>query len=769
MNQHTLSILKKCTNWKNFKDQIQTLSGKQKGDCFETLTYYYLQLFPTYATKLKRVWYLHDVPHYVHKQLNLPAPDEGIDLVAETKEGKYWVVQCKYREDEDKSLTRKELSTFTDLAFNICKNIELGLVCATADRFSYKLRWYGERLSFCTGDVWRGLEEEFFQRLHNLVEGKAVPIKSLRPRSHQKRAIQNAYQYFIEDQNTRGKLIMPCGTGKSLAAYWITERLGAKTVLVAVPSLALIQQSLKVWARESLANQKDVIWICVCSDETVGDIRRDDLAVLTQDLGVRVHTDPDEITDWLKTRSNGTTVVFSTYQSGRAIAEAAKKSNTTFDIGILDEAHKTVGRRDSLFGHLLRDENIKIKHRIFMTATERRYAGQSENIVSMENPKLFGETIELLSFSKALDHKPKILSDYKIITIMVTQTEIAKLIEDNIFVRPDKGRWNEEVEAEMLAACIALRKAMLNQPIKHAFTKAFPEYGKLETFHVSGRMPTATRRRDLDEFSEAKRGLITNARCLIEGVDVPNIDCVLFADPKKSIIGRALRPFRGKQLGYVVIPVLLGIDDIKETAQLRAFDTVLTVLRALASNDERIIEYFRAIALGRRHTSRETPVEIDLPEGLKINAEKFINSVRLKFWSRLAKLSWRPFNEAREFVHTLRLKNQPEWKQYCIGELTEKGTLPEDIPAHPALVYKEKGWINLGDWLGTGTVATFLREYRPFEEARKFVHSLKLKSNPMWKKYKMGYFPEKVLCQKISLLIPIVSTKIKAGLIGETG
>ncbi len=124
------------------------------------------------------------------------------------------------------SLSRKELSTFTDLSFNICRHIELGLVCTNADRFSHKLTLYGERLSFCSGEVWRALDKEFFKRLHKLLVGKVAPLKPIKPREHQERAIQNAYEHFIKENNGRGKLISPCGTGKSLTGYWISENLG---------------------------------------------------------------------------------------------------------------------------------------------------------------------------------------------------------------------------------------------------------------------------------------------------------------------------------------------------------------------------------------------------------------------------------------------------------------------------------------------------------------------------------------------------------------
>ena len=126
-----------------------------------------------------------------------------------------------------------------------------------------------------------------------------------------------------------------------------------------------------VWTRESLAREREINWICVCSDESVGDIERDDMGMFTQDLGIRIHTDSKEIAHWLKDRKKGTTVVFATYQSGRAIAEASREAKTAFDLGILDEAHKTVGKRDTLFSHLLDDENVRINRRLFMTARTR--------------------------------------------------------------------------------------------------------------------------------------------------------------------------------------------------------------------------------------------------------------------------------------------------------------------------------------------------------------------------------------------------------------
>ena len=117
-------------------------------------------------------------------------------------------------------------------------------------------------------------------------------------------------------------------------------------------------------------------------------IKSDNLAVLTQDLGIPAVTDPEIIAKWLRKRRSGKSIVFTTYQSGKAIAEASKLARRNFDLGIMDEAHKTVGRKDKLYSHLLFDKNIKIAKRLFMTATERHYVGNKDEVLSMDDPDL---------------------------------------------------------------------------------------------------------------------------------------------------------------------------------------------------------------------------------------------------------------------------------------------------------------------------------------------------------------------------------------------
>jgi superfamily II DNA or RNA helicase len=759
-----------CSSWREVSSQFEYLSEKQKGDFFEAFTKAFLILDPEYATKLKHVWLLGEVPHSIAKKLKLPSTDKGIDLVAETKEGEFWAIQCKYRQDTAKSLTFSEISTFSSLAFVICRGFSFGLICSTTERFTGVLKDQ-DRIGLCAYDVWESLDADFFRRLRLYLAGKPQSLNPATPRPHQLRAIADGIEHFANAKASRGKLIMPCGSGKSLTAYFLARELGSKRILIAVPSLSLINQTLKVWLRESLANGHEVDWICVCSDDSAGSIGKEELAILPQDLGIPCFTDSDKISAWLKKKPKGLQVVFTTYQSGETLSAAARKSGFCFDLGIMDEAHKTVGDGDKLFSHLLRDSNVKIRRRVFMTATERRYEGKSDSILSMEKSEIYGDTFHLLSFKKAIEFQPPILSDYKIISIVVSRNEVAQLIQKNVFVKPDRGPWNKEIEADMLASLIALRKAMRDYPIRHAvsfhstigrakifrdhndtFTRINKGLGDLATFHVSGGTPTGTRSKIISEFSRSDRALITNARCLTEGVDVPDIDCVLFADPRRSAVdivqavGRALRPSEGKKHGYVIIPILhddTGADD--ESLESETFKEILTTLRALAANDERIVEYFRAISQERQAQARGGIVEFDIDEKIakRINLQRFIQEIELKCWDRLAKLSWRPFEEARAFVHSLELKNTNEWDQFRKGQLPEKGILPPDIPTNPSRTYATSGWKSLGDWLGTGSIAARFLVYRPFEEARDFAHSLRLKNLDEWKLFCRGQFPEK--------------------------
>lgn len=235
-----------CSSWQDIQNKWRSLPEKQKGDLFEELVKAYLQLEPEYASKLKHVWLGREVPQTVARKLKLPATDQGIDIVAETHDGEFWAIQCKYRQDSDQSMTWREISTFAGLAFGVCREFVFGIVCSTTERITHVLKDQG-RIGFCALDVWQALDAGFLKRLRAHLAHKPEVLKPLRRRPHQKGAVKDGHEHFVIGKARRGKLIMPCGSGKSLTAYWLAGELDAKRIVIAVPSLALIRQTLKVW------------------------------------------------------------------------------------------------------------------------------------------------------------------------------------------------------------------------------------------------------------------------------------------------------------------------------------------------------------------------------------------------------------------------------------------------------------------------------------------------------------------------------------------
>ena len=328
MATNLAQTLKGCRSWADLQRRWRPLTKKQKGNLFEELTKHYLLLEPEYASKLKSVWLLGEVPTALAKRLKLPSNDQGIDLIAETREGEFWAIQSKYREESDQSITWREISTFTGLAFGVCRGFSYGLIASTTERITNVLK-HQDRIGFAALDVWQGLNEEFFKRLQQQLYHKREVLKARLPRPHQYQAIADAVTYFVTKKHKRGKLIMPCGTGKSLTSYFIAQKLKARKIVIAVPSLSLIKQTLKAWMYESMARKQDVEWICVCSDESAGKVEQDDAVVLKQDLGVPCLTNSKEIAEWLKRKHKSLTIVFTTYQSGQALAKAARDAAFT--------------------------------------------------------------------------------------------------------------------------------------------------------------------------------------------------------------------------------------------------------------------------------------------------------------------------------------------------------------------------------------------------------------------------------------------------------
>jgi hypothetical protein len=350
--------------------------------------------------------------------------------------------------------------------------------------------------------------------------------------------------------------------------------------------------------------------------------------------------------------------------------------------------------------------------------------------------------------------RPPIISDYKIITFGISQPDIEAIYTDNKFIQIKKDI--DDIKAREFATALALRKAIKKLGIRNAISfhssirrannfkaqqelisKVYPEYGKLKAFHVSGDMPTNQRSSQMREFAESK-GLMTNARCLTEGVDLPAIDCVVFTDPKKSKVdivqaaGRALRLSPGKKFGYILIPLIIPENEnATEAAKDTAFEEIVATIRALATQDSRIIEYLRAVSSGTIPKGG-SPVDgiTKINVLTKVNEEEFNKSIQLKVWDRVAFGNWRPYEEAKKYAQSLNLKSYKDW-----NNLSKRKLLPRDLPNGVDRAYKE--WESWKVFLGNNFVT--------YEEAKKYVQSLKLKNQYDWIKFtKSGKLPRNI-------------------------
>ena len=209
-------------------------------------------------------------------------------------------------------------------------------------------------------------------------------------------------------------LFLPCGTGKTLIGFWLSEYLKARKNIILVPNLALITQTLKVWSNELIARGKDFKWLIVCSDKDVN-INSDPFVISAKELPFETTTDERIIEQFLNQKHDNFFNI-STYNSAIKVSNVAKKNNISFDYGIFDEAHRTVGTKDKLFSRLIYQKNIKIKKRLFMTATKRTIPN-FKDINDMSDNKIYGQIAYEMSFKNAIESKEKILSDYKFVAL----------------------------------------------------------------------------------------------------------------------------------------------------------------------------------------------------------------------------------------------------------------------------------------------------------------------------------------------------------------
>ena len=646
-------------------------STREQGFLFEKFTREYLRQNPKYSD-LTDIWLWSEFP-YRGKET-----DTGIDLIARTRTGEYWAVQCKFYQDNacvskaavdsflaassksfldengtPRAYSYRLLVVTSDLTSNAQEELKAQTIgCGVLDKNEFDLS------AIDWEKFWQGFTEEIVNRDEKRIS-RPVLTEKKRLRDYQNSAIEDVVKGF--ETSDRGRLIMACGTGKTFTSLKMAERIAGAggSVLYLVPSLSLMAQTLSAWTADSEISISPLI---VCSDAQVHeqDARKskkmnDDTAAATPlELARPATTNPQILAsrDSALSVSPGAEkrmkVVFSTYQSIDVIAEAqAKHGLPEFDLIVCDEAHRTTGvtladQDESSFTKVHNNDIIRGKKRLYLTATPRFYGDSAKSrakeknavLCSMDDVATYGPEFHRLSFGDAV--KKGILADYKVIVLTVNEKYAKRLAEDSkLQINPDAttddisklvGCWNglrkksryalpngklsddfsfdpEPMRRAVMFASTIKASKLLSEVFTE-LSRAVSENEKknklcVKAEHVDGTMGANARKESLDRLKEEPDSgvchILSNVRCLGEGVDVPSLDAVIFLSPRKSqvevvqAVGRVMRTAPGKKFGYVILPVVIPADKKPEDVldDDKRFKVVWQVLNALRAHDER--------------------------------------------------------------------------------------------------------------------------------------------------------------------------------------
>lgn len=635
-------------------DEIREASSIQRdrGDDFERLIRQYLKTDPQYTALFEDVWMWKDWPH--RESLGFKTPDTGVDLVAKMRDAEgFCGIQCKFYEN---SIAQSELGNFMTLTGK--GHFVQRMIVATAPltkNAEDAIEGQTIPVSLITLEDLEAAPIDWSKV--TLAKPEAIKLKTKKaPRPHQAEARDNVIKGFAKSK--RGKLVMACGTGKTYTAQVITEQMVAPgdAVLFMVPSIALLSQTLRSWTGDATVPLR---CYAVCSDSKASR-NEDDIRIF--ELAYPATTNDKALAQSLKAKhgKDAITVIFSTYQSIETVYRAQQASGIKFKLVICDEAHRTAGYTapgdDPSAFVLIHDENyIQADKRLYMTATPRIYAEASRSraeeldvqVFSMDDPKTFGPEFHRLRFDEAV--KRDLLSDYKVLVIAVDELHVSRVLNKRIADKGDElklddavkiiGCWNglgKHVASEDNSAIAAdpapMRTAIaFAQSIKHSkllaqeFTQISDDLASeldylpaLHAQHVDGTMDVVKRnqllawlRENIGKEDPSCR-ILTNARCLSEGVDVPALDAAIFLNPRDSVtdvvqsVGRVMRkdPAGRKKYGYVILPIGIRRDASAENAldDNKKYRVVWQVLNALRAHDDRLDKEFASIDLnGKRN------------------------------------------------------------------------------------------------------------------------------------------------------------------------
>ena len=587
--------------------------------------------------------------------------DTGIDLVAALRDGDgYAAIQCKFY-DPDHHIRKADIDSFL-AASGKAPFVRRVIVDSTEEPWSENAETMLRGQAIPTIRIGlNDLRESPIRWDTFAAKGEIVLAGKKHLREHQKDALAAVREGLAEAD--RGKLIMACGTGKTFASLKIAEDLAGKgkRVLLLVPSLALMSQSVREWTADTETPLRS---LAVCSDTQVGKRRQSNTDVAEidiLDLAFPATTDAAKLAQGVRHAvPDKMTVVFATYQSIQVIANAqANHGLPEFDLIVCDEAHRTTGatlagEEESNFVKVHSNDTIKSKKRLYMTATPRIFgenvkakAEEADAVLaSMDDESLFGKTLFHRGFSWAVQND--LLTDYKVIVLAMDEgligSSVQKRLADSFselilddatkIVGCYKALTKADMKTDVAADPLPMRRALAfckdiksSKLIRDEFSAVVDEFLGVEPLidgdeddddrlrcqieHVDGTYRAKLRGVLLDwlkaDGADNTCRILTNARCLSEGVDVPALDAIMFLHPRKSQIdvvqsvGRVMRKAEGKNMGYVILPVGVpaGVPPEQALKDNEKYRVVWQILNALRAHDDRFDATINKASLGQ--------------------------------------------------------------------------------------------------------------------------------------------------------------------------
>ena len=638
----------------NLVHQINELAETQRdrGTYFEYLARAYFQNEPTYQNEFKNVWLLADVP----EEFGIPKVDLGVDLVAEKYTGELVAIQAKFY---NHTIQKSNIDSFLG---ELGKDYyESGIIVASTDKWGKN----AEKALADRSDVIRiGLSDLRNSQIDwskfSFESPEVVTVKAKKKlRYYQESAIQSALNHFRE--NDRGQLIMAPGTGKTFTSLKIAEAMAREeskeqyTILYLVPSIQLLTQTLRGWNNDTEMTMSSM---AVTSDRNAsrGSVKQDEsnIAIKASDIGYPATTSSKKVVEnylELMTRpKKELLVVFGTYQSIDVLGKAQKDGFPEFDLIIADEAHRTTGAKAlgdeaSVFTKVHSNLNVKGIKRLYQTATPKLYGTDAKKkaeessivISSMDDESLYGSVFYRLGFGDAISHD--ILTDYKLMVLAVDEAVVQKDMQksladsENGLNIDDVGRiigvWNgmikresfsDKVSGEPMKRAIAFSRTIEDSKrLSQQFENVVNDYlnsdegYSVNVRHVDGSMNSLEKNEALDwlasdDIPEDSARILSNVRFLTEGIDVPNLDAIIFLSPRKSqvdivqAVGRIIRKFEGKDYGYIILPIVVPEGATPESIldNNKKYDVIWQVLNALRSVDERFEATINKLELNKQ-------------------------------------------------------------------------------------------------------------------------------------------------------------------------